>query len=96
MGLLDNLLDAVTTTEGRQSLINGAAFVMENVNSEKRVIKKSKAQYRLKIKKKRIIKSTLKSMMNMITQSIELDGCFLILGAHESNYTILITTKLDM
>lgn len=40
MGLLDNLLDAVTTTEGRQSLINGAAFVMENVNSEKRVIKK--------------------------------------------------------
>ncbi|MCM1096953.1 MAG: hypothetical protein NC427_02690 [Ruminococcus flavefaciens] len=53
MGLLDNLFETVTSTEVGQSLINGAISVLENANSEKRIIKNSTAEYRLKIKRKK-------------------------------------------
>lgn len=53
MGLLDSLLEAVTSNEGKQSLINGAISILENVNSEKKIIKNSTAEYRLKIKRQK-------------------------------------------
>lgn len=53
MGLLDSLLEAVTSNEGKQSLISGAISILENVNSEKKIIKNSTAEYRLKIKRQK-------------------------------------------
>lgn len=53
MGLLDSLLEAVTSNKGKQSLISGAISILENVNSEKKIIKNSTAEYRLKIKRQK-------------------------------------------
>ncbi|MCM1026541.1 MAG: hypothetical protein NC432_08885 [Roseburia sp.] len=52
MGLFDNLLEAVTSKEGKESLMDGAISILENVHSEKRILKNSTAEYRLKIKRK--------------------------------------------